>query len=81
MRLGRYPPQVPAIDPVGPAKFDLPAVPARLAHESSLLSVRYRRELTGAAVRAPPQWRESRPDIKTRNIFRHGHSLATASAC
>ena len=76
MRLGRRPPQALPVDPVSPAQFDLPALAARLAHEGGLLSVRHRRELTGAAVRTPPGWRESRPDIKTRNIFRHAHSLA-----
>jgi hypothetical protein len=76
VRLGRRPPLVLAVDPVGPAQFDLPALAARLAHEGRLLSVRHRRELTGTAVRTAPGWRESRGDIKARNIFRHNRSLA-----
>ena len=76
VRLGRRPPQVLPVDPVGPAQFDLPALAARRAREGGLLSVRHRREFTGAATRAPPGWCQSRPDIKARNIFRHAHSLA-----
>jgi hypothetical protein len=76
VRLGRRPPQALPVDPVGPAQFDLPALAARLAHEGGLLSVCHRRKLTAAAVRTPPGWRESRGDIKARNIFRHAHSLA-----
>ena len=76
MRLGRHPPQVLPVDPVGPAQFDLPALAARRAYEGGLLPVRHRREFTGTAVRASPGWRENRREIKARNIFRHDHSLA-----
>ena len=80
VRLGRCPPQVPAIDPASPAKFDLPALPARLAQEGGLLSVRHRSELARAAARAPPGWCQSRPDVKARNVFGHTYSLAKPSA-
>lgn len=78
MRLDRHPPQVPAVDPVGPAQFDRPALAARLAGKSGLLPVRHRRELTGAAARAPSGWCQSRSEVKARNVFRHARSLAEA---
>jgi len=71
VRPGRRPPQVLAVDPVGPAKFDLTALPARLAQEGGLLPVRHRSEFARTAAQAPSGWCQSRPDVKARNVFGH----------